>query len=246
MKTPRQYDDPDIGSVILNQRRHLKHVRITVKPDLQVQVSFPYRVSATQAIRYVQEKKGWIVKTLRKFREEQDERFLFTPAMEYHTHFHKILIKTHGEEQLTFHIGEDATTIRVPDNRDPRDPFIQDWIRHAVEETWRVEAKRYLPSRVASLAAQHHFQFRKVAIRNAKTRWGSCSDTNNINLSLHLMRLPYDLIDFVILHELCHTIHKHHGWEFHALLDRLCNGEEKRMNARLRRVNMKDYRMVTD
>ena len=58
-------------------------------------------------------------------------------------------------------------------------------------------------------------------VKNIKTRWGSCSSLNNINLNLHLMRLPDHLIDYVILHELAHTKEKNHGKSFWNLVDSL-------------------------
>ena len=62
-----------------------------------------------------------------------------------------------------------------------------------------------------------------------KSRWGSCSYQNNINLNLHLVRFPEYLSDFIICHELCHTVHKNHGPQFHALLNEIV-GNEKLLN----------------
>lgn len=90
--------------------------------------------------------------------------------------------------------------------------------KNAKIEALRKEAKKILPQRLEELAKKHGFKYEKVAIKNAKTRWGSCSYRNNINLNLHLARLDSDLVDYVILHELCHTIEKNHSARFWALL----------------------------
>ena len=87
------------------------------------------------------------------------------------------------------------------------------------------------------LAAKHKFDYKKVAVKNAKTRWGSCSFDNNINLSLHLMRLPDHLVDYVILHELVHTRIKNHGKGFWQLLDIVS------MSARELDREVKEYRL---
>ncbi len=83
-------------------------------------------------------------------------------------------------------------------------------------QTEKKEAKRILVSRLGELAAQHDFSYNKIFIRNQKTRWGSCSRRNNINLNLKLVRIEPFLRDYVILHELVHTRIKNHSiifWE---------------------------------
>ena len=82
-------------------------------------------------------------------------------------------------------------------------------------------AKAWLPARLEMLASKYGFSFGRVAIKNNRTNWGSCSARNNINLNLHLMRLPEHLRDYVILHELCHLRHHDHGENFHRLLEQL-------------------------
>ena len=77
-------------------------------------------------------------------------------------------------------------------------------------------------------------RYTKLTIRASRSKWGSCTGQNHISLSLFLMTLPEHLRDFVILHELCHTLHHNHSPRFHALLDRLVGGHEKALNRELR------------
>ncbi len=101
-------------------------------------------------------------------------------------------------------------------------------------ERLRRLAKEDLPPRVERLAHQSGLRYTKLTIRAARTKWGSCSSQNSLSLSLFLMQLPEHLRDFVILHELCHTVHHNHSPRFHALLDRLVGGREKELNRELR------------
>lgn len=89
-------------------------------------------------------------------------------------------------------------------------------------ESLRKEAKKVLPARLSELARKYSFEYSQVRIKHNVSNWGSCSRKGNINLNLNLMRVPEDLRDYVILHELCHLRHPNHGPEFHALLERLC------------------------
>ena len=84
----------------------------------------------------------------------------------------------------------------------------------------RNEAKLYLLNRLDELARTHGFTYNNAAIRNQKTRWGSCSGKNNISLNMKLMSLPSKLIDYVILHELVHTKVKNHSPIFWSTLNK--------------------------
>ena len=108
----------------------------------------------------------------------------------------------------------------------------QDWINKTIIElSNRIKDYRelsdseikngiiYLKNRIIELAEYHGFNFNKITIRNQKTRWGSCSAKNNISLNIQLVRLPEKLVDYVILHELVHTLVKNHSNKFWKTLD---------------------------
>ena len=97
----------------------------------------------------------------------------------------------------------------------------------------RAEARKRLLERLATLAAQHGFSYNRVYVRSQKTRWGSCSDQNNISLNMNLVRLPDELIDYTILHELVHTRVKSHSTHFWQQLDALV-GDARALDRQLR------------
>lgn len=105
-------------------------------------------------------------------------------------------------------------------------------------EKLRRAAREDLPARIARLSAATGLRYEKLSIRASRTKWGSCSGRNHISLSLFLMGIPEHLRDFVILHELCHTVHHNHSPRFHALLDRLVGGREKELNRELRNCSI--------
>ncbi|MFR9523256.1 MAG: M48 family metallopeptidase [Rikenellaceae bacterium] len=107
------------------------------------------------------------------------------------------------------------------------------------EESLRRAAKEHLPKRIAEIAAKTGLKYNKVTIRSARTKWGSCTSENNISLSIYLMTLPQHLIDFVIIHELCHTVHHNHSPKFHALVDYICQGREAELNKELKKYSIR-------
>lgn len=85
-------------------------------------------------------------------------------------------------------------------------------------EALRQRAKDYLPGRVAYFSDQMQLFPVAVSITSAKTRFGSCSAKNRICFSCLLMAYPNEAIDYVIVHELAHIVHKNHGAAFYTLI----------------------------
>ncbi len=105
-------------------------------------------------------------------------------------------------------------------------------------EQLRKEAKAYLPGRLQKLASQYGFTFNSVRIKHNSSNWGSCSSKGNINLNLNLMRIPQELQDYVMLHELCHLKYLNHSPQFHALLESVCPGHREMQR------RMKEYKLI--
>mgnify|MGYP002517620242 CR=1 FL=1 len=101
-------------------------------------------------------------------------------------------------------------------------------------EILRRQARQYIPHTVERLARNFGFNYTSLRISSAHTRWGSCSGRNGISISLFTMLLPEHLREFIILHELCHTIHHNHSAEFHALLNKVVCGNETQFNRELK------------
>ncbi len=100
------------------------------------------------------------------------------------------------------------------------------------------KAKKYLIERLNYLAGKHGFTYNRIFIRNQRTRWGSCSSKDNISLNMKLVRLPQELQDYVILHELVHTKHKNHSKKFWQAMDKLV-GDSKQFRKQMRKYRLK-------
>lgn len=115
---------------------------------------------------------------------------------------------------------------------------VQEIVKDLLEKALRHEAKRLLPDRLMALAAKYGFTCTGVRIMNGKTRWGSCSMHKSINLSLSLMLLPWHLIDYVLLHELCHTVEMNHSDRFWKLLNSVTDNKALALRRELKGYHM--------
>jgi predicted metal-dependent hydrolase len=94
--------------------------------------------------------------------------------------------------------------------------------KEALEKWYRAEAKKHFTRRVAELAALYGFTYNKITIRAARTRWGSCSAKKNLSFNWRLMKAPEFVIDYLILHELAHTVVLNHSRKFWQLVATVC------------------------
>lgn len=139
------------------------------------------------------------------------------------------------EEKLAWVEGARARMARKTAVLPPMPPEQE---RARIEELRR-EARADLPVRLERLAAATGLKYGRLSIRASRTKWGSCSGRNDISLSLFLMTLPPHLRDYVIVHELCHTVHHDHSPRFHALADRLLGGREQALRRELRSYSIR-------
>lgn len=130
-----------------------------------------------------------------------------------------------------------AYTLHYPATLNFEDEATQQKLRHAINAALTHRAKETLPARLAQLAALHNMHYTSCTIRSSHTRWGSCSSRGTISLSSYLVLLPQQLIDYVLRHELCHTVEMNHSPRFWALLDTLSGTSSKALRAELKSYN---------
>ena len=213
-----------VGNILFKYSSRARHLNISVRPFFGARVSIPVGMSYNSAIRLTTGKKLWIKQHLEKMKEIEKQQTLFDENSGYCTKHHRLNLKKADRKNISIRLSKGKINVIYPNNLIPNSIEVQVSIRKGIERALKIEAKEFLPDRVKQLADKYEFKYNKLSLKNIKSRWGSCSRKNNINLSIHLMRLPDHLIDYVIFHELVHTVHHNHSKRFWAMLDKVTGG----------------------
>jgi len=230
-----------IGNIQFYKSRRAKRINIIVKPFKDVRVSVPKNSSFLKAEKFVLQNKDWILKHLARMNELEKQRTVFDENTEFHTQKHHLRIQRKKSGKISVRIISGEIRVSYPVKYQVTEPDVQQAVRTGIERALRREAKEVLPGRVKEMAVKYGFTYNKLFFKNAKTRWGSCSSKNNINLNIHLMRLPSHLIDYLILHELCHTVEKNHSERFWALMKKIVGGDVKKIDKELKHFKSMIY-----
>jgi predicted metal-dependent hydrolase len=178
-----------------------------------VVVTIPWLLSYARGEAFLEEKMSWVLKARLRIEKRGLKKKLLQPGILFSTRNYKYLISPQKTEKITVKLqsADQVVEIAYPETASLEHPEVRKKLKMAIEGVLRYEAKRYLPLRIKELAQLLGYKYKAVTIKNNKTNWGSCSSLKNINLNLHLMRLPDRAIDLIIVHELVHTQIPNHG-----------------------------------
>lgn len=225
---------PTIGEIIISRSRRARRISLTVRPSGMVRLTLPPSVSIKEGLRFVETKQEWARKALEKYAAAYPPEPV---SMPFSTREHYLTLSPVETDRIRSYRRNGQIVVEYPLEKNYTDTDVQSAIKKAVEEAWRAEAKAYLPGRLQEISQATGLRYRSVAVRNTVSKWGSCSHRDDISLSLHLMRLPDHLIDYILLHELCHTVHKNHSARFHQLVDSFAAGREKELRKELKKYH---------
>lgn len=91
-------------------------------------------------------------------------------------------------------------------------------IKNVIQDFYKKKASEVIHDRLGFFNEHYHFTYHRVTFRNQKTRWGSCSQAKNLNFNWRLIMAPIEIIDYVVIHELCHLRYMNHSPSFWNLV----------------------------
>jgi len=197
--------------VTVQKRRANRNLRLSITPAGLIRVTIPSWVPYKAGLEFARSREAWITA------QHMPPALLLNGQPVGKAHHLKFVPKA-GLSKSSGRVQSSTVAVTYPEKLDIDDEGVQKAAREACIRALRSQAEALLPQRLALLAAQHGFEYNSVSVKRLKGRWGSCDHQANIVLNLFLMQLPWDLIDYVLLHELTHTRILMHGPDFWAAM----------------------------
>lgn len=219
------------GSVKIYKHRAARSLRLSIAASGAVRVTIPTWAPYSAGLTFAHTRLDWI-------REQQPVKHSFLVDGQQIGKAHRLRLVSSTTNKISTRIRETEIIVSYPSRLAAYDTDVQKVATAASIRALRAQAERLLPQRLAELAARHGFTYTSVSVRSLKSRWGSCDQHKRIVLNIYLMQLPWQLIDYVLLHELTHTVVLAHGPKFWTAM------EEVEPRAKQLRKAMRDYHPI--
>lgn len=212
----KQFKIDDQITVNIYKRKTNRNLRLSISSSGEIRVSMPLWAPYSTGLTFVKSKLDWI-KSQYRTPTLLNQKQLVGKA-------HHIIFISKPTNKITGRIVSNEIRISHPNTKSIFDIDIQNSAKNTSIRALRLQAEQLLPKRLEELASLHDYQYKSVSIKRLKSRWGSCDQKRNIVFNLFLIQLPWELIDYVIIHEMVHTKIMRHGPDFWlAMADELPN-----------------------
>lgn len=198
-----------VDQIIRSKRRT---IALIVESDGSVTVRAPLKASDRLILQFVENHARWVEKKQAEIHAAvpiQPKQYLPGESFLYLGQSYPLEIVKDQKRKLVL---EDCFKLAESVQANAETVF-QNW--------YRQQAGRIITGRVQHFADNHQFSYKKIRISSARTRWGSCSTSGTLGFSWRLILTPPDVIDYVVVHELAHTVHHNHSKRFWKLVETL-------------------------
>lgn len=227
------YLDESLGKIVIRENIRARRIILRTRPEA-IYVTIPMGVTENKAKEMIEQFRSKLLLSRKKVERKQID-------LEYkiNTELFNLSLISGSQNQFLAHSELGKTEIICPRTANFSDDKLQEWLRKVISEALRKNAKIILLQRINLLSKKVGLPYESLKISSSQGRWGSCSTRKTINLSYYLLLLPIHLIDYVILHELAHTIEMNHGPRFWTALDKMTNMKSQELRAELKSYDTK-------
>jgi predicted metal-dependent hydrolase len=187
-------------------QRDVKHARLRVSEDGCIRVIIPLVFTQEDVNALLKKKQRWIDRNLKFFKGMSRISLQRNQILLYGNRYTYFYDSTYEHKVIVDH---EHKTIRAKRNL----------LDKVIQQQWLTGvAREHLAKRTEELATKLKFNYNKLFIRNQRKKWGNCSNEKNISLNWRLIKAPLFVIDYLIVHELLHTIIMNHSHKFWTML----------------------------
>lgn len=200
-----------------------RFIRLYVSPHKGLEIVVPRGFNCKHLPDVLQRKSAWISRALERVRPQREE-LLSLPqwSIPERMSFRAIDMGWEIRSQWTS-AKRLSINFHRPGQIEIQGPVENEaLVRSLLGRFLVVQAENYLPPLLDTMSRNTGLRYSRVAIRRQRSRWGSCSAYGSISLNAALLFLPYHLTRYVLVHELCHTVHLDHSERFWSLVGRHC------------------------
>ena len=204
---------PGIGDVVLTKKRGQRTIRLRISARGEVHVTAPWLVPQQHALNFVLAKKEWILS------QQKQSAVRFYSGMAFGKNMNLNIIEHSAREHSR--ITRNILTVQLKGSYTKTKDQNQ-IIEKAIIRALRKESENLLLPHLDSMSASSGIDYSSATVKQLTGRWGSCDSRQNIVLSLFLVQLPWKLIEYVMIHELAHTMHLNHSAAFWTEVENHC------------------------
>jgi predicted metal-dependent hydrolase len=218
-------------TVKIYKRRSSRSLRLSVTSTGQIRITIPLWATYHAGLEFARSKQSWI-------NTHHQAASLLKDGQAIGKAHHLRFEPDNSLQKPTSRVKKSEILVRYSSLISEEDDKVQNIAQKACIRALRTQAEILLPQRLQILAEQYDFIYNSVAVRHLKSRWGSCDHKSHIVLNIFLLQLPWELIDYVLLHELTHTKILRHGPDFWQVL------ENSLPSAKSYRKAIRDYQPI--
>ncbi len=204
-------------SIVRTQRR-LSGTSISVGPR-GVVVRAPFWVPVWVIKNFIEEKKDWIEQQLRKFPQVSKKEKLYQDGENVYFLGEKLTLKVTETENITrTQVIHEEQIIRIVISGHIVGDKRNQEVKKSLTGWFLEKGVEHITDKANIFSERLGVNYRKITLKNVSSIWGSCSSKNNLNFNRHLIMAPHEVIDYVVIHEVCHLVHRDHSSRFWALV----------------------------
>ncbi len=206
--------DGELVRYSLKRSLRARRLRLEIRLESGLTVVIPRNFAFDRIEPFLYRKKQWITRKLADCRTFQSMPQVSEADYVFYLGEKLRIIEQHNHSNTAYvHLERDSIIIHPGINGD-----VEDLLR-----SWFIgRAKEFINMKAKHLSLDIGVRYGRITIRDARTRWGSCSKLGNLNFNWKLIRAPEPVIDYVIIHELCHLIYMNHSSKFWKLVGKYC------------------------